>query len=116
MSATAENIRKSGQQKSSGVKKLAIIAGGGELPEILVKSCKDQDIETFIVILEGQGNEDIICDQHHMIARIGEAGKIIDTLKSYEFSDIVLIGSIKKPSLSDLKPDLKRWVYCPWRT
>ncbi|MDP7141993.1 MAG: UDP-2,3-diacylglucosamine diphosphatase LpxI [Alphaproteobacteria bacterium] len=89
------------------VKKLAIIAGGGDLPQILIDSCRQKGIEVFVVAFEGQTDLSIVKDHYHMIARLGEAGTIMGTLKSHGFSDIVLIGAMRRPSLGELKPDLK---------
>ncbi|MCS5606288.1 MAG: LpxI family protein, partial [Alphaproteobacteria bacterium] len=33
--------------------KLGILAGGGELPEVIVQACKSQGREFFIVAFEG---------------------------------------------------------------
>jgi DUF1009 family protein len=93
--------------KESSIRKLGIIAGGGTLPLKLIHSCEMQDIEVFIIGFEGQTNTNILGGHKYLMTRIGAAGQIIKTLKAHEISDLVLVGSIRRPSLTELKPDLK---------
>lgn len=93
--------------KESRISKLGIIAGGGTLPLKLIHSCEMQDIDIFIVGFEGQTNSNIFGGHKYLMTRIGAAGQIIKTLKAHEITDLVLVGSIRRPSLSELKPDLK---------
>jgi DUF1009 family protein len=93
--------------KESSIKKLGIIAGGGGLPEKLIHSCDTQGIHSFIVSLEDQVNPNILKGREYMISSIGKAGTIITTLKSRNIRDIVLIGSVKRPALKELRPDMK---------
>lgn len=87
--------------------RLGIIAGGGDVPQKLIYACDRANIEIFIVGFEGHTNPDIMEGREHLWARLGGAGAVIKTLKSHEIEDLVLIGSIRRPSLSELKPDLK---------
>lgn len=88
-------------------KKIGIIAGGGCLPARLVESCQNQNIEPFIVAFEGQTDMDIVSGYNHMKTRLGAAGQIISTLRAHDVHDLVLIGSIRRPSLSELRPDIR---------
>jgi DUF1009 family protein len=45
--------------------------------------------------------------RNHIYTRLGAAGQIINTLKSHDIHDLVLIGSIRRPTLSELRPDLR---------
>jgi DUF1009 family protein len=93
--------------KESRIKTLGIIAGGGALPARLVHACKQRDIEMFLVGFEGQ-TDPALCEGHnYLMTRIGAAGQIIKTLKAHHIKDLVLIGSIRRPSLVELKPDLR---------
>lgn len=96
-------------EKSSikDIQTLGIIAGGGILPAHLVHACQQQGITPFVVGLEGQTDPKVLDGQNHLWARIGQAGKVIKTLQKHNIKDLVLIGAIHRPSLSELKPDLK---------
>lgn len=85
----------------SDIKKLAIIAGAGDLPKQLQKACQSQNIETLVIGFNGY--TDKITPDYW--TRIGASGSTIDYLKSENVIDIVMIGAIKRPSLFDLWPD-----------
>jgi hypothetical protein len=84
--------------------KLGIVAGGGKLPGKLVEFCNSRNIETFVVGFENQTDPDLMV---HEQTRLGAAGQIINILRSHDFHDLVMIGSIKRPKLSELRPDLR---------
>lgn len=88
-------------------RRIAIIAGGGQLPEMVATACERQGIEVFIVALDGHADPDLIRDRAHMTARLGAAGRIIEALRSRQLTDIVMIGAVKRPRLAELRPDLK---------
>ena len=89
------------------VKILGVIAGGGEIPQRLVQACDEKSIPLFIVGFDGQTDPSLYGDHNHLITRLGAAGQIISTLKSHNIYDLVVIGSIRRPSLAELKPDWK---------
>lgn len=91
----------------SDLQTLGIIAGGGLLPLKLIHACERKGITPFIVGFEGQTDTSIFGGRNHMLTRLGAAGHIINTLKSHGIKDLVLIGSISRPSLGELKPDLR---------
>lgn len=91
----------------SSIKTLGIIAGGGNIPGKLVQACEALAISPFIVALEGHAQPDLVEGCEHVWSRLGAVGKIIKTLKSHDINDLVLIGSVKRPSISQIKPDLK---------
>ncbi|PZQ45062.1 MAG: DUF1009 domain-containing protein [Micavibrio aeruginosavorus] len=86
--------------------KLGIVAGGGTLPEKLLEFCDSRNIETFTIGFENQTDPRILEGRAHMMTRIGAAGSIIKILKDKSYQDLVLIGSIRRPHLSEMRPDL----------
>lgn len=82
---------------------LGIVAGGGEIPAQLVAACEARDIP-FKVIGFKQFTKSVKVDYW---ARLGAAGKIFAWLRGQNIQDIVMIGSISRPTLRDLWPD---WV------
>ena len=89
------------------ISKLGIIAGGGSLPAHLVSVCAEKSIEPYIVGFEGQTDKAIMADNNHLWSHLGSAGKIINYFQTSGVKDLVLIGNIKRPPLTDIKPDLK---------
>ncbi len=99
----------SAQKKSSlahDIKTLGIIAGGGVLPERLAQACESLGIEPFIVAFEGHTDMNVVRGRPHMIGRMSGAGSIIKTLRAHDIKDLVLIGAMRRPHFSELRPDL----------
>ncbi len=97
----------SAAQKSLKPQKLGIIAGGGHLPAMLVRACDEQGIEPFIIAFEGQTSPDLVRDHNHMWTRLGATGAVIKALNNHQIKDLVMIGSMHRPTLAELRPDLK---------
>ncbi len=89
------------------IKKLGILAGAGLLPEQLIQSCKKNDIEVFVVGFIGQTPEKLKQGNKHLWTGLGSVGQIFKTLRAENIKDIVFAGSIKRPSLFEIKPDFK---------
>lgn len=98
---------KSSLKEELGIERLGVIAGGGDLPARLLAACDHAGIETFVVGFEGQTDKSIYQDRQYICSRIGAAGTIINTLKNHNVRDLVMIGAIRRPTLMDLKPDLR---------
>ena len=88
---------------SAPLQKIGILAGGGIVPQVVTDSCCAQGMEVFVIGFEGQADTRIA----NVMCRLGAAGKAIKTLKAQNIQDLILIGSIRRPSLMDLRPD---WV------
>src|SRR5688500_17769126 len=91
----------------SSIEKLGVIAGGGSMPERLLHACDKNGIEPFIVAFDGQTNPSLLQGRRYMLTRLGAAGLVINTLKAHEIRDLVFIGSIRRPSLKELRPELR---------
>ena len=89
------------------ISSIGILAGGGDIPRYFMESCHKQGIRTFVVGFEGQTAPETLDGVPHMWSRLGAVGSILKTLKKEGVSDLVMIGKIRRPSLKELKPDLK---------
>jgi lipid-A-disaccharide synthase len=85
--------------------KLGILAGGGQLPRLIVRACQDSDREFFVITFQGQGSQDAFDDVPHAQVRLGAAGQAIAHLRDAGVKDLVLAGAIKRPSVAMLRPD-----------
>lgn len=88
------------------VKPLAIIAGGGNLPGLLVAACQIEKRPYVLVALNGHA--DALPHAPDLSANLGDAGTIFETLKYHGVAEVVMAGKVQRPGLRDLKPD--------WRT
>ena len=96
------------QEINNKINKLGIIAGGGDVPAHLINVCKSKNITPFIVGFKGQTEEWVINGNDYGIwSNIGSASKIISHFKSNEVKDLVMIGHMNRPALSEIKPDIK---------
>lgn len=90
-------------------RKLGIIAGGGSIPKMLVEHCQKTNREFFVLAIEGNANRDFLTDEiPHKWIRIGQAGSGFKKFAEEKVQDVVMIGTIHRPSFADLVPD--------WRT
>ncbi|WP_029014743.1 LpxI family protein [Niveispirillum irakense] len=88
--------------------KLGILAGGGDLPANLVETCRRDGRDFFLIALEGQATPEWLSpDIPHAWFRLGAAGAILDRLKAEGVGDIVMAGRVRRPSLTELRPDWK---------
>lgn len=89
-------------------KKLGIIAGGGTLPQVLINHCLDAKRDFFVLAIEGNADKAIFSPVvPHKWIRIGQAGTGFKLLHEQNVEEVVMIGTIKRPTLADLVPDLR---------
>ena len=86
---------------------LGIIAGAGALPQALVTYCQKEKREFCIVGIEHQTDEMLLKQGPHLVVKLGQLKKAINFLKQYHAKELVLIGAVRRPSIFELKPDLK---------
>ena len=85
--------------------KLGILAGGGDLPRRLIELCRTSGRDYFVVAFTGQADPDLVSGVPHEWIPLGSGGKTVAALKRENVSEIVLAGRIKRPKISELKPD-----------
>jgi UDP-2,3-diacylglucosamine hydrolase len=85
--------------------KLGLLAGGGTLPRRLVEACRGNGRPIFVVAFEGQTDPATVVDADHVWVKLGAAARTIDALKQAGAEELVLAGSIQRPSLFALAPD-----------
>ena len=89
-------------------RKLGIVAGGGTLPHLLIEHCKKHEIPYFVLAVSGNADETYFnADIPHMFIRIGQAGTGFKKFKDEQIDDVIMIGTIRRPSLADLVPDVR---------
>lgn len=88
--------------------KLGIIAGGGGLPRLLIDACLASGREFHVFALEGQANGGTVEGAPHDWFRLGQAGAALKRARALDIRDVVLAGTVARPSFSSLRPD--------WRT
>lgn len=89
--------------------RLAIIAGAGQLVETCIKNCKKNKIDFFLIGIYGfYENEKY---KANIVLKLNNIGKIFQIIKLNNISNIIFLGSINKPVLYKLRPDIITLYY-----
>lgn len=83
--------------------RLAIIAGGGDLPGRLVAACRDSGRDSFVLAYRDVGEVDSVVPDAWI--DIGRVGDTFAALRAAACEEVVLAGPIRRPKLSTLKLD-----------
>lgn len=87
--------------------KLGILAGGGELPRLLIQTCRTMGRAVFVIAFKDQCDPQTTLDVDHAWLNIGKAGQAIDQLHANAVREVVMAGSINKPTMAQLMPDAR---------
>jgi UDP-2,3-diacylglucosamine hydrolase len=87
--------------------RLGIIAGGGGLPGKLIEACRRDQRPFFVLGLKGQTDGSILLNTSHAWSKLGATTESISILKQNGVDTLVMAGSIRRPSLAEIRPDLR---------
>lgn len=85
--------------------RLGIVAGGGRLPQRLIESCRAAGRDVFVLALEGAAEPETVRGVPHAWCRMGAAVTGLSLLREHNVTELVLAGSVRRPSLGTLRPD-----------
>ncbi|MEQ9111587.1 MAG: UDP-2,3-diacylglucosamine diphosphatase LpxI [Rhodospirillaceae bacterium] len=91
--------------------KLGIIAGGGDLPNVLVGECLKQKRRFVLVALEGEANVASLSVKPDLVLRIGRAGQCFRKFREAGVCSVVMAGKVHRPSLLELRPDFRTFKF-----
>ncbi len=86
--------------------KLGILAGGGRLPADIINICQRTGRAFYVIAFEGQADDGLCDNIAHSGIRLGAAGRTLDTLRENGVEEIIFVGSIDRPTLGQLRPDI----------
>lgn len=86
------------------MQRLGIIAGGGTLPQKLMVACERSGLDCFVLGFKGQTDEKT---KPHAWTKLGATGEAISILKKNNVDTLVMAGYIRRPSLAEMKPDMR---------
>lgn len=92
--------------------RIGILAGGGSLPSAVAQSALDHGNEIFIVGIQGEADPEIE-KFPHIWAKWGEVGKLLSAFAENKCSNLVIIGSVSRPDLSEISFDLGALKHMP---
>ncbi len=85
--------------------KLAVLAGAGPLPGQVVEAARAAGREIFVLAFEGETDPALLARVPHAQVPLGAVGRAIELLHQAAVEEVVLIGPVRRPSLSRLKLD-----------
>jgi len=85
--------------------KLGIIAGGGDAPRQLVKACQDLGRPFFVIGIEGHVEPALGRDVPYESLPLGAFARLKDLCEREGIKDVIMLGRVRRPSLTELKPD-----------
>jgi DUF1009 family protein len=84
---------------------IGIIAGGGVLPFAAAEAIQKRGAEPFLFAIRGFCDPDRVANYpHHWIA-LGQFGRLTRLMRAQGCRDIVFIGGLVRPALSDIRLD-----------
>lgn len=90
--------------RASG-RRIAVIAGGGRLPELVAANLAAQGREPFVVFLAGETDAPGLSSYERETLELEEFGRLVPLLKRHAVEEVVLAGSVaRRPKLMALKP------------
>lgn len=93
---------------------LVLIAGAGEYPVRLARSLADHGERPFIAALEGAADPAAFGDADVQSYRLGQLGSLLGELRRRGIADIVMLGSLPRPSFGALRPEASTLKYLPY--
>ena len=84
--------------------KLAIVAGGGDLPWLLREACRTVGRDPLFIALTGEVDEDRLPKPDTWL-NLGSWGKNLEFLHANGIEELVFAGSVRRPDFKNLNPD-----------
>lgn len=84
---------------------LGIIAGGGRVPAQLAAAVAATGRPVFVLALQGHADRAALAPFPHAAIRLGAVGEGLAQLRAHGVTDLVLVGTVRRPSLLTLMPD-----------
>lgn len=85
--------------------KLGIIAGKGVAPFQLIEACQQAGRSFYVFCLEGHADPALGEEVAHTWIGLGQLGKLKEICTQEKVEELVMIGAVRRPSMSEIKPD-----------
>ena len=88
------------------MKKIILLAGGGDLPNQVIDSFKNKKISIFCISFEKNPIPKNINRKNHKVINFGKVITELKKLQKNGFKKIIMIGNLNRPKIQEIKPDL----------
>ena len=86
---------------------IAIFAGRGSLPKMLIDDCQKNGRRFLLFLLESENYEIDYSAFNPVVVPYGAMERFLETVRKNEIKNLVFIGAVNKPNFSTLKVDKK---------
>ena len=94
-------------QDSSNLFPIAIFAGRGQLPKILIDDCLQKNRRFIVFLLRGEEYDIDYSKFTPTTIGYGEVEKFLKIIRDAKINHLIFIGAVNKPNFSSLKVDKK---------
>ena len=94
------------------MKKLGLIAGGGDLPASVASRCDEEGRPVYVVRLDGFADDSVSRWPGETIG-MAQIGTILKTLRRENCEAVCLAGYVNRPDFKSLRPDFKGATLLP---
>ncbi len=88
-------------------RKLGVVAGGGRLPGLLIEACCAEGRPHFLLGLKKHANAPDCGREPDAWVSLGDPSAAFNLLRDANVNDVVLVGSVRRPSLAEIRPDAR---------
>lgn len=92
---------------------VAIICGGGTFPQTVAEAVMRQGRRAVLFPLRGFADPDVVERFPHHWMKIGQVGWFLKTARSEGVRDVIMIGSLVRPAISQLALDWQTLLVLP---
>lgn len=85
---------------------VGVIAGNGDIPKILVDELRRLNRNVYVVELSGRDWNETVPKNAILNTYPEKVGQIFSFFKKNNVKEVVLIGGLSRPKITDLRPDL----------
>ncbi|MGD8509795.1 MAG: UDP-2,3-diacylglucosamine diphosphatase LpxI [Syntrophobacterales bacterium] len=91
------------------MKKIGLIAGGGQFPILFARAARQNGVEVVAVALKGEADELLESQVNHCSwVSLGKLGQMIETFEKAQVTEVAMAGAVAKTKLfSKIRPDWK---------
>lgn len=84
---------------------VGIVAGGGALPATVARSLEGQGRRAVVFAIKGFCDPATVAGREHHWVALGQIGRLTQLLRRERCRDVVAVGSLIRPALSELRLD-----------
>ena len=92
---------------------LGVIAGGGQLPRAIAQSATAAGRKVHVLAVKGSADEAWLAEFSHDWMTLGEWGRAVKLFADAGVKQIVMVGRVDRPTLSEIKFDTKGLMILP---